>query len=735
MKKIVCTVMVLLLSLSVFSGCGKSKLSNQKGNTLTGTISSDSTKVGGNGVFLEVSSVCLDDKAEYSITPQKNLPLVGKISVDSYNFRIETQEELVGIMKITIPYNENELGKNMKPEENVCAAYYNESTGKWESVIFKVNKEEKNITITTNHLSIYGVFVISKEYTRDAYIEYVSPKTAMNSEAVASKYAEVINEAIGQNMTPGPSALELGNTFVGNWFNFQGSITTLSSQIYPVDFLDNMGKAMTNLGLLTAVAQAAVDYSNGNEVAMNGNLIKNLSNFAVSKWGSNMLQLGFVGVFALDYALNEFANAAITGRKDIYSEAYRLYYMKEAKAKRTAKDGYKIMLSIAKESKSPLEMDSKVMAEIDEYCKQFWKDETMVAFYQSEAQKTGFSGLGGLNLAVEKEISDSYKYVLLQSTLQPVFTQITRKLALEQEQKVYEELMKIAKELNKVVSVRVFDSIYEETEEGERLEKSPYSGCTVKFDILSDKITDSDQWEAVIDEKGRANIEFTLIAHILAGSPKTIEVVSQKDDKVLKKIEFIIEMPETIVDTADNSGIKRLNFIGGTESALLGFGINAALREVGSIQVGSNGKFSTTVPFATINVPAENSKNGFDVQVNNLILDGSWDKKTKTGTFNLSCVVGSTRLDKVPIENYMDYDEAYYRTTYEYTDVATGSGIITLEGDRLVFDLKSNYNRTGSKKLVRVIVDEGETKVGDNPTITNKNGSYSFSGKYNFSIK
>jgi hypothetical protein len=85
-------------------------------------------------------------------------------------------------------------------------------------------------------------------------------------------------------MIPGPSALELGNSIVGNWLNISGAgLTLLTNTVYATEFLNGISSAMTNLGLFSAIAQAAVDYQNGNNVALHTNLIKNLSYYAVSK--------------------------------------------------------------------------------------------------------------------------------------------------------------------------------------------------------------------------------------------------------------------------------------------------------------------------------------------------------------------------------------------------------------------------------------------------------------------
>ncbi|MGI6778474.1 MAG: hypothetical protein ACOX7R_10820 [Acetivibrionales bacterium] len=72
---------------------------------------------------------------------------------------------------------------------------------------------------------------------------------------------------------------------------------------------------MTNVGLLSAIVQVAVDYQNGDSTALHTNLIKNLSYFSVSKFGSSFLQLASVGVYFIDYAINTFAIEALDRKR------------------------------------------------------------------------------------------------------------------------------------------------------------------------------------------------------------------------------------------------------------------------------------------------------------------------------------------------------------------------------------------------------------------------------------
>ena len=473
-------------------------------NAIVGTLSNNIFEVSDNGVGIEISPVCLNNPAEVTITPRNDLPPLEEISITGYDFDIDTDEELAGVMWITLPYDKSQLDPNVDVSRQVGAAYFNESTQEWESVDFRIDEVHSNVIITTDHLSIFGAFVVGKEYTRAAYVQYTIPSIAMRAATLSSQYEDIIREAIEQNMTPGPSALVLGNAIVTDWLNITGAGLNMSSVVYASDFIENISNLMTNLGLLSAIAQAAVDYQSGNNTALYVNLIKNLTNFSVSKFGTSMMNLASVGVFCIDYSITQFANEALSGRKDIYDQAYRLYYEREAK--RTAKDWYLILMPMAKAAKSPDELNQKVMAEIDRYTKQFWEDETVVAYYQDEAMKYGFTGGGGLNQAIMDELSRNHKIELLQGLLQPVFGQISRKLAAEQQTELRKVLDELAKQLNTLVTIQVFDSAYDQAEP--KPLKSSYAGYIARIAPLAEEVKDKEKWQQVIDNEGKASLPF-----------------------------------------------------------------------------------------------------------------------------------------------------------------------------------------------------------------------------------
>ena len=698
-------------------------------NAIVGTLSNNIFEVSDNGVGIEISPVCLNNPAEVTITPRNDLPPLEEISITGYDFDIDTDEELAGVMWITLPYDKSQLDPNVDVSRQVGAAYFNESTQEWESVDFRIDEVHSNVIITTDHLSIFGAFVVGKEYTRAAYVQYTIPSIAMRAATLSSQYEDIIREAIEQNMTPGPSALVLGNAIVTDWLNITGAGLNMSSVVYVSDFIENISKLMTNLGLLSAIAQAAVDYQSGNNTALYVNLIKNLTNFSVSKFGTSMMNLASVGVFCIDYSITQFANEALSGRRDIYDQAYRLYYEREAK--RTAKDWYLIFMPMAKAAKSPDELNQKVMAEIDRYTKQFWEDETVVAYYQDEAMKYGFTGGGGLNQAIMDELSRNHKIELLQGLLQPVFGQISRKLAAEQQTELRKVLDELAKQLNTLVTIQVFDSAYDQAEP--KPLKSSYAGYIARIAPLAEEVKDKEKWQQVIDNQGKASLPFRILGHLMAGSPNKIEIVSPDEpDNVLKTIEFIVTPPTVQVDIGEQKATGMV-FAKGTLNSPESAGIFAALEELGVIPIEEDGHFSVSVPYVT--TTRQEGTLLWNIETTDFTMEGTWDNRSKTGNVEIGAFISANGVAKEAFSDDPNMEKHYAIWEYDYSYIMNGSGNLSLEGSQIIMQVNFDYSRTGNYTQGITVWFNDHWEPSDNPVIVDQSGDFTASWVYYFNIR
>ncbi|MFZ7120160.1 MAG: hypothetical protein ACOWWH_04340 [Eubacteriaceae bacterium] len=542
-KKCIIIILILVMISSTFSGCSLSSNGEYK-------ISEENTTAIHENTSITFSSYDMEEETKVKIQKVEPQPLdteedlSEEIQITAYDFTVEDKEEFIDLIEISMPYDANFIENGENESNCVVAMYYNEDTKSWQPVEYSVDTESKTVHITTNHLSTYGVFQVARENSRAAKIIRINAAPKMPSSQLAS---EIVNECLNNQMTPGEKASEFGVSLMGDSLGISGAIlTTFNEAIYSTQTLKNLGGYVTSLGLAGAFAQAAWDFHTGDDVALYGNLTKNLSYYSIGTWGSSALQLSFVGVYAVDYAINKFANEAWNGRNDIWYEAYKIYYEREAK--RSTREWYKKFYWMWQDSidgQNPGELSKQMNDALDEYCNQFWNlPEGDIAYYQSQAMDTGFSGGGGLNEDLKKEISKAKKAELVEVLQTPVFDRLETKIAFKLREDYYKKLNELKNELNQVVSIQII----EEVADGE---KSKYGGYTIKFAPLSEDAIVKN-WTGKMKEDGTASTKFTLLGHLQSGSPNTIELYPPDADpnteEPEKVIQFKVNIPETTVE-------------------------------------------------------------------------------------------------------------------------------------------------------------------------------------------
>lgn len=530
------------MTMGIFSGCNFTGDGSKKYE-----ITEEKPKIEAEGISVEFSAYDIDKKANVTMK-EVQVTNIYKQEVDSkeiqakaYDISTEDMKEFTDIIKISLDYDSSFI-QNGDEEKNVKAAYFNEAKKEWEPVYFEVDKKNKKVNILTTHLSTYGVFTVKDENSRIAKIIDVQYAPSLPA-GIGDSYAEIIQAGLSGS-TDNRKAFELGFNAASDWLGISGAgLTAITQTVYATEFVNGLSNAFTNVGLAAAFVQAAYDFSKGDDVALYGNLTKNVSYFAVSKWGSSALQLGFVGVYAIDYSLNKFMNEAWDGRKEIWQRAYNEYYSKEKKM--TDKDWYNKFYWIWQDSipsKDPNLMKDRINYALNEYCNAFWNlPEEDQAFWQSEVQKTGFSGGGGLNEGLKEEISKAARYELIKRLQETVFPRLEANIRLKLGEDYRKELLSLRNYLNKKVNVTIIERLKPE-------EKSKLQGYILRFAPLNDDANKA-TWTGKVNSTGTTKTHFTILGHIQSGQPnKLLLFKPDKDpdvDKPEKVIEFKVTMPET----------------------------------------------------------------------------------------------------------------------------------------------------------------------------------------------
>ena len=547
LKRFLCLLLCAALMLPFLSGCSKPA----GGKNVKGILNKESTRIGTDTLSLDMGEFPLDGEAECEIKPVDPPALEG-VEMQAYEFIIDTDEELLSVMELTLPYDEKALG-GLEPEGNVGAAYYNEESGEWEPVSFRLN-DNGTVTIYTEHLSVYGCFVAQDDFTRSAYVSYVIPEFAYIGN-YAFDADSVITNTVNNGGNPDDSAIQAGLAVMDLALNFgSAGVDTVSYGLNAFtgvtgaasgnSLLNGVSDKLGTLGVVVSAAQVAVgmyDIYNGKTDAIfpcYRDSLKGSLAYAGGKVGSKLFSLAFLGVLAIDYSINKFGETALAERTDVYRKAYALYYEEEG-GKPTAKEWAQQFLKARETAQSPERYQLRIEGLVNRYVDKFWVDETVVADYQGRVS-TGsiFTGGGGLNESVKAKISAEYANELYRGILQDAFKMIADRDVRIANQNVLKELNAIKRELNRTCTIDLYDGSLDD-----KKKQSDVAGANV-FVSLPDTVTDADSWTVTLDDDGSGQIRFTLLAYLMAGMPSELRLY-EKDvplsDEPTELIPFTLE--------------------------------------------------------------------------------------------------------------------------------------------------------------------------------------------------
>lgn len=545
-------VLAACLLLVLLTACG-----GASGKSYQGTLSAETTRIGSETLALDLGAYPLRQEAECRITPVDSPPALEGAEIQAYSFEIDTEEELLSVMELTIPYDADALN-GQSPAGNIAAAYYNQETAQWEPVPFRVNQEAQTITIYTDHLSVYGCFEVTDPNTREAYAAYAIPAFAMIGVQGMDADA-IITNAVLNGGAPAEDAIDAGLSIMDSVLNFSSAGVDTSAYLAGISgssgaatssLLGDIGERMGQLGLLCSIAQVSYgmyNIYNGDTDAVfpcYANALKGIVGYTAGKLGARLYSLAFVGVLAVEYSINSFAEEAWSGRKDIYQEAYALYYASHD-VKRSARDWAEIFIQAKATASSAERYQLRVDGLVQRYVEQFWEDETTVAEYQSQAQEQGFTGGGGLNERIKAEISADYKLELFRGVLQDAFKLIAEKEAMAAERALLAELNAIRQELNQTCTLELYDATVSDEQP-----VSDAAGAKVAV-TLPDSVIDAESWSVTLNERGEGRIQFTLLGYLMAGAPTELKVYEKEAPETAEPkmtLPFVMETASVRVD-------------------------------------------------------------------------------------------------------------------------------------------------------------------------------------------
>ncbi len=474
------------------------------------------------------------------------------VMISAFEINAGNRKEFDDVITLSLPYSETFLDKSVPEQQSVAAKYYNPDTREWENVPYTVDTKNRLVRITTTHLSKYSVFQVNNANSRKAYItgtkiDLQSPKDAQN----------ILNEYLSEGR-PGDLALEGGFDLINNTVGVSSKVNTfftLSDATYPSDFCKGLDKytrwagvGLASVSLAADIASAKTEEDKRRYVT---DLVKNIAYSSVDFVGSSFVQVGFVGVFVVDYTLTTFGNTVIEIKLRSLKKVYD--YHNKTKTPRKAVEWYRKIVGIYKSNKTDIPQAKRLIEkEIDDYVNKFW---TLNSSEQNFlADEAGVAKMPYPNADDITKLKAECRENLMNS-LQGVFNRLEMYITEEVKADYAKKLDALKKHLNTKVIVKIADG------DASGDEASQYSGYSIRFAPLNAQANPS-QWTGVMNESGLITTSFTILGHMQCGLPNQIEVFKPGIDPDSGTPEFVIDfkvtMPETVI-LLKNRGAKVVN--------------------------------------------------------------------------------------------------------------------------------------------------------------------------------
>ena len=383
-----------------------------------------------------------------------------------------------------------------------------------------------------------------------------------------------------------------------------------------------LGKGFTYLGYATFAYQVGSLFAAASEGEKVDEqvyaVIKNIANTAVSKLGTAGLQLAFVGVFAIDYSLSNFAKEAQAQHTDNIREIYTNYTYK----RRKMPEWYKVLDKKVKEELkdgSTTSLTNIIEQEIRSVAQKFWNDnDSAIETLRLEKWPSADE---------QKKLTDEMVLSLKCTMSQTgVFKRINDNIIERLRNEAVKKEEEVARQYNKKMVIEVKPaSAKNGGASGKGDAKNKYAGYTV---FLRPVIGSGTPWSFKLDDAGMGKIDFTVLGFFQCGCPRVCEIYApdkvRGKDKPEWSFKFPVSDPLTTIVLAEGEPIYDGTYELTSQKYLY-------KGEKNSLTLPSTFQFK--VSGDTMTITAVGAKSGYT---------GKFDPKTRKYSYSDSYTIGSS---------------------------------------------------------------------------------------------
>lgn len=471
-----------------------------------------------------------------------------------YDVQPEKKKVLDGYLSLRLSYLPlEEMGKIQ--QGSIGVAYFNPKTESWERVPFRIDKEKKEVSILTNHFSIYSCFYIADPGKRWEVAAFACPYDALElmegDEGLRAALGIVKESYFKYQGKPSPSALsyflkEMDKN-MSDTTNKMGFAGFIDDEIHAAlqtsgdwKLTSKVNSILSKVGLVVSTAKLIehLAYIGQQDRTFDlGEYEKAYTELALffAQAGFNEAMNAVGGMFSMIYPIYQntvlkFRTSILANEKKFYQKGYKIYYKKFEP--RSAKDWAKIIQDIRKRIKTEREVSDEIDQQVHDYARLCWKDTEEK--WQECLDDVDVSGLFGgwwrrgattitsLTQEIQESVAKEHEEYILQAVI-PVAAQIVRKA---DEDKM---IAKVTQALNELMTVYNERYVLEfKDPEGKMVKGKPYAPLAGATVCLVGKDGKPNQtWSCRLNRYGQSRFTFTYLAWLKAGKPERVKVFAR----------------------------------------------------------------------------------------------------------------------------------------------------------------------------------------------------------------
>ena len=517
------------------------------GEVKTYTINEENPTVKTDEYTIEMPASTLD--GDETLTVQRIDPRV-PVGTDGehclvYEVNLGDKHELEGVAKITLPFRQE------KSNSMLCAGYLNPETNEWEPVDWSYRDGEA--LIRTDHLSQFGIFeVIEDNSSTMRFMRFLMDPAGEIRHELEAQIVEHMQELINSDGYEAETIDKAADWYgTISQFGMDMGYNVIKSLGYENAFLEKFGDELGMLGVMFTTWQIARYAHEGKDIQVSSNSLKLISNFwsgkILSFVGTQVAYGCMAGIAVFDYAMTKFMEHIISDRNQQYKNMYLAYYKDHPWKDR---EWHRRLWPIFTDTSLSAEQVHDAVTElVDGRVGEFWEDwenpdKSHVVEYYDQYSK-GFDGKssmnsglgGGLNQGVIDEISNWYRTHLYETVVSNVMKEIAEKLRAKNFKSYKKALVEVARSLNQWIEFDIEDV---DAVDG----KSELEDYVVRFRGLPERVSDKENWQAVLDSRGHGKIRVINFAYIYQNIQPVLQLVDP-DGKVVKEIPYTVGVPKT----------------------------------------------------------------------------------------------------------------------------------------------------------------------------------------------